>query len=49
MADAGMPTIATSGLRLEKLGAKLDEASVEEEYSGTLQRIRDGRMTEVIG
>lgn len=37
--DAGLPTIATPGLRFEELGKHLDKDSAEREYSGTRRRI----------
>ena len=36
----------TEGLRIEKLGRRLDAAPSDSEYSGTLQRIRNGRFDE---
>ena len=48
LTDAGLPTVRTTGLRLEKLAERLDATAAEEEYSGTLQRIRTGRVTEPV-
>ena len=48
LSEAGLPTVNANGLRLEKLALRLDESAAEEEYSGTLQRIRAGRVTEPI-
>lgn len=37
--EAGLPTIATPGLRIDKLGKNLDNAAAEREKSGTRRRI----------
>ena len=46
MNDSGLPTMQTERLRIESLGEKLDQAQRDSEYSGTLQRIRNGRFDE---
>jgi hypothetical protein len=49
LGDAGLPRIGAKGLRLDELAKRLDETAAEEEYSGTLRRLRDGRITETPG
>lgn len=43
LAEAGMPGLRTSGLRIEALA---EEAGYEREFQGTLTRIREGRFRE---
>lgn len=44
--DAGLPVIATRGLRIAELGAGLDDAGWEAERTGTVRRDREGRIRE---
>ncbi|MEM7176098.1 MAG: Coenzyme F420 hydrogenase/dehydrogenase, beta subunit C-terminal domain [Pseudomonadota bacterium] len=45
---AGLPEIATAGLRLDELGDVLDPAASEAEKAGAQRRAETGRMTEPI-
>ena len=46
MAEAGLPVIDTSGLRLEELGCNLDEDQRTNQISGLKKRVEDGRINE---
>lgn len=46
LADAGRPVIDTIGLRIDQLGARLDDETRTQEYEGTRVRIEQGRYTE---
>lgn len=46
MADAGLPVIDTTGLRLRELGQNLSEEARSNQIAGVRQRVSDDRVTE---
>jgi len=46
MQAEGAPTVETSGLRLDRLAARLESAASERERNGARQRTRDGKFAE---
>ena len=46
LAEAGIPTINTTGLRVDLLGRRLNPEARLAEQAGTLRRATEGRFTE---